>query len=455
MAALFVAAAAATGVIAYASAQAQVDAAYDAQMRMGARMALALTSEELAQAAASRSATAPTPLLSDEDRRALDQFSDWPVYRIWRGGRLAVDSGSIKGLATTPSATDGFSTVSASGGRLRLYTQHVPPQGASSQSASGQGLVIQIGERPEVRTALVSHIALRLALPVLLAAPIIGLVMLWSLRQGLWSLRRVVDGLALRSAYDLTPLDAVGWPADLAALAASINALLARLDAALAKERRFVDAAAHQLRAPLAALKSEAVQLAGQADPAQRDALVQGLGARVEDASEVVEQLLLLARIEFAESLAEPHDLVLETALAIADLENAAETAGVTVTFEPHPASVLAPPGLIRTVAGNLLDNAIAHSPRGASVAVTIEPLPEGPRLRVLDHGAGMSPADRARAFDRFYRGPGAASGSAGLGLSIVAEAVKVMGGQVRLGPRDDGRSGLVAEVVWPRMGRG
>ena len=442
MVALFAAAAAVTGVIAFFSAQGQVDTAYDNQMRMGAHMALALMSEELAEAPAASGGGASPPLLSDEDRKALSQFSDWPVYRIWRGGRLEVVSGSIAGLSPTPPASDGFSTLKVSGGPLRLYTQHVP----------GQSLVVQIGERPGVRSALVTRIALRLALPLLLVTPLIGLVMLWSLRQGLWSLRRVVDGLALRSAYDLTPLDATGWPADLAGLAVSVNALLARLDAALAKERRFVDAAAHQLRSPLAALKTQVSQIAGQTDAVRREELIEGLAPRVERASKVVEQLLLLARIDSADSLSEPCDLALEAALAISEFSVAAEAAGVTVTFQPRPARVMAPAGLVRTVISNLLDNAIRHSPRGAVVDAAIDLQGDQVRLCIADHGVGMVEADRKRAFDRFYRAAGAAPGGAGLGLSIVAEAVKVMGGEVSLKARSDGRSGIAAQVVLSRI---
>ena len=434
---VFAIAAIATGTLAYAMAHRQVDATYDQQMRMGARMAFALTEEERAEGRAADAGG--EPLLSTEDRDALRALADWPLYRIWRDGRLAEAGGpqATPDDRHTPT-TAGFETRVIAGAPWRLYAQAYAP-----------GVWVEIGQPTALRQAVVVGMALRLAIPVLLVFPLVAALLYASVLSGLKVLRSGVERVARQSALDLTPVETEHWPADLDGLAQTINSLLERLAAAVARERRFMDAATHHLRTPLAAIRLEAQQLSEASDlNGARDA-GQTLTQAVDRAATLVDQLLLLARLDAAASEGEPVDITLETALAIADLSPAADRKGVEITLTATPLTVRSQPGLVRAMTAALLDNALRHTPAGGEVAVILAVTDDHGRLSVTDSGEGLDEAQRQVAFERFAQGSGL-RGAGGLGLAIVAEVARGLGGEARLAARSDGRPGLAAEVDFP-----
>lgn len=433
---VFAAAAIATGGLAWAVAQEQVDATYDQQMRLGARTAFALTEEERAEGRAAGSGAGP--LLSAEDRDALRALADWPLYRIWRDGRLS-ETGGPPARADAPApAKPGFATRPLAGAPWRFYDQAFAP-----------GVWVEVGQPTALRRAVVAGIAVKLAGPLLAVFPLVAVLLYASVLSGLKVLRSGVEGVARQSALNLTPVETARWPADLDGLAQTINTLLERLAAAVARERRFMDAAAHHLRTPLASIRLEAQQLADAADLGEARATGQTLTGAVDRAAVLVDQLLLLARLDAAASEGEAVDITLETALAIADLSSAADQKGVEVTLTAVPLTVRSQPGLVRAMTAALLDNALRHTPVGGEVAVTLEGADGRGRLSVVDTGEGLTEAEAQAAFERFRQGAGL-RGAGGLGLAIVAEVAKGLGGEARLGPRIDGRPGLAAEVAFP-----
>lgn len=434
---VFAIAAVATGVLAYAAAQRQVDATYDQQMRLGSRMAFALTEEERAEGRAAE--VGGGPLLSAEDRDALHALADWPLYRIWRDGRLAEAGGPPAAPSEGHAPTSaGFQTRTVAGAPWRFYAQSYAPR-----------VWVEIGQPVALRDTVVGSMALRLAGPVLLAFPLLAALLYASVLSGLKLLRSGVEQVARQSALDLTPVETEHWPADLDGLAQTINTLLERLAAAVARERRFMDAAAHHLRTPLASIRLEAQQLSHSADLGGARDAGQMLTRAVDRAATLVDQLLLLARLDAAASEGEPVDITLETALAIADLSPAADRKGIEITLTATPLTVRSQPGLVRAMTAALLDNAVRHTPPGGDVAVVLDGAQDRGRLSVTDSGEGLDAAQRQDAFERFTQGTGL-RGAGGLGLAIVAEVAKGLGGEARLAARDDGRPGLVAEVAFP-----
>jgi signal transduction histidine kinase len=424
--------------LAYGGARLQVDAAYDAQMRLGAQVVDALTLEERL-----KGGSPGQPLLSREDRQALQAFADWPLYRIWRSGRLVEELGPHGLLPDAPPATEGFATVVTKGARWRLYTRLM----------SGQGLVVQIAQPMSLRQRLVAGMAIRLAVPMLLVLPVIAGLLYGAVLAGLGSLRRGVESLARHAAPNLS--DGTGaaparWPADLDELVDSVNTLLSRLSESLAAERRFIDAAAHQLRTPLAAIRLQAQQLRTETSRQERDALSNDVCVAVDRATTLVEQLLLLARLDAGAMPVEPQAAANDVGLALADLAGVAERKGVLLSLSAAPLTVAAPPGLIRVIAANLIDNAVRHTPAGGVVEVSLSEAKGDVILRVIDTGPGLSEEERAKAFERFRQGA-ASRGGSGLGLAIVAEAARILGGTASLSARIDGLAGLVAEVRAPR----
>jgi signal transduction histidine kinase len=238
-------------------------------------------------------------------------------------------------------------------------------------------------------------------------------------------------------------------------LATTLNAMLARLDAANARQRAFISDAAHELRSPLASLRTQLEVSARLDDPGA--GLATELLPEVDRLSALVDDLLLLARLD--EGAPPPHRQPVDMAELAADVVDRYTTARVPVRLmAPSMSAEHAVPttatcvlgdatGLSRVLA-NLVENAVRHA--ASRVDVSVAGVDSMVRVSVADDGPGIPDADRNRVFDRFTRldaGRGRDSGGAGLGLAIVRDLVRAHGGSVALA---DAKPGLRAEVTLP-----
>lgn len=235
-------------------------------------------------------------------------------------------------------------------------------------------------------------------------------------------------------------------PPELRRLALSFNTTAARLESLLSSQRAFIADASHQLRTPLAALRLrlENVEADG---PDHRPEDLDGALAEVRRLTALVESLLVLARAEDAPA---PTVAVSLAPLVEARLDAwraVAAERGVHLNAAVEHVAVRSDPGRLDQVLDNLLSNALDVAPRGTAVQVSARPLGARVELEVRDAGPGMTPEQRARAFDRFWRSSGSrrTDGGFGLGLPIVRRLVLADGGDVRL---EDAASGGLAVVV-------
>lgn len=433
------------GAAAYVTIQRQINAIYDGQLIIGANVLRALMADELREAGARPPEPAPLmvddSLLSPEDRKAFDEYAEWRMFRVWRDGRVVLLSDTGPPVEAPP-RQDGFSETRGRKALWRIYTLSIPNSDTR----------LQVGERVDIRHVLIRGVALELVAPFLLLAPAMGVLIWWSLRDGLRALRALIGELARRGADDLSPLALESWPRDLHPLVGSINRLFDRIGAAIRKERAFVDDAAHQLRTPLAAIRLQAQLIAGEPDAEERKTLTAELSQGIDRASAMTDRLLTLAKLDSSAAGPGEGDLREATVDALAEFAPLAARRNVTLAFQaPDTAPTGGEPTLLRLVASNLIENAINHAPDGSEVEVLLTREPGQYALTVTDAGPGVPEAERERVMQRFYRGSNAVAGrGAGLGLAIVDEAVRLLSGDIRLLSRADGRSGLVARVVVP-----
>jgi signal transduction histidine kinase len=242
-----------------------------------------------------------------------------------------------------------------------------------------------------------------------------------------------------------------------APLVGELNRLLARLAEAIDAQRAFVADAAHELRSPLTALRLQLQLLARAPDEAAREAARDKLGAAIERSMHLVEQLLTLARNEpeGARSQLQPSHLkplaLDEVArVGIADAHALAAARGTELSLDaPHSVVVQGDSDALRILVRNLIDNAVRYTPANGSVRVHVAAeTGGGARIEVDDSGAGIPPAERERAFDRFFRRDGSAEGGSGLGLAIVKAIADRHGATVALGESPLG--GLRVTVAFP-----
>ena len=319
-------------------------------------------------------------------------------------------------------------------------------------SANG---VAQAAQRASARRETAAEAASKLFPPLLGLALVVVVLMAFALRRGLRPLDSAANDVAARSAASLGPVALEAVPREIAPLVRAINGLLARLAEALSSQRRFLADAAHELRTPVTALQLQ-VQLLDRArgEPARRQAVAE-LQAGIERSRHLVEQLMLVARYgpEGQPVRREPVALGELVRSVVGSMSVKAEQRGIDLgAREVSNPTVPADRNELTVLLNNLVENALRYTPAGGVVDVEAD-LHEGrAALRVVDDGPGIPPAERARAFDRFHRGPDAQAreaGGSGLGLAIVRSIAERHGADVQLLTAPSGR-GLEVRVVFP-----
>jgi len=289
-------------------------------------------------------------------------------------------------------------------------------------------------------------------LPLVALIPLLLAIAWVTVGYGLAPLTGLAGAVRGRGAHSLDPLPAAGLPDELAPLAAALNDLLARLARALAQQREFTADAAHELRTPLAAIRLQAQLVERAGTEAERAEAMGDLRAGIARATRLIDQLLTLARLdpEAGERPFERCDLRRLLAEVVAEAADAAHERGVALAAEDGaPAEITGYPAALRTLAGNLVHNAVRYTPEGGRVRAAVRRESDAVVLEVTDDGPGIAPEERARVTDRFYRVPGNATGGSGLGLAIVRKIAELHRARLVLedGP---GGKGLRAGVRFP-----
>jgi two-component system OmpR family sensor kinase/two-component system sensor histidine kinase QseC len=316
------------------------------------------------------------------------------------------------------------------------------------QTADG---VIQIAQPVQVRQALARAAAARVVIPLILLLPIMIGAVAWIVRRGLLPLRFVAAEVQRRDARTLAPLGTDNLPREVAPLVSELNRLLERLQRAFSAQRAFISDAAHELRSPLTALRLQLQLLDRAPDETERLEARARLGAAVERAIHLVEQLLALARSEPQEAPMdlEKVDLSAAAAEGIKDTHDLALARNIDLGLDATPGLyILGNREALRTLVRNLVDNAVRYTPPGGTVQVRCRSAAPDAVLEVSDTGPGIAAADRERVFDRFYRRAAAQEGGTGLGLAIVKAIAERHGARIDLGEAPGG--GLHIAVSFP-----
>jgi len=229
-------------------------------------------------------------------------------------------------------------------------------------------------------------------------------------------------------------------PSELRPVAASFSRLLDRLLDALAREKRYARNVAHELRNPLAEMRLLADVGCTSRDPDACHAAIRDIGAAAAEMEQTVEALMALTRYEagLESPQPEPVNLCAELRRQARELSVAAEKRALAIALDvPGEVWVYTDSALAHRLFANLLGNAVAHSPRGSTVHVTLDP--EG-IVAVANPAPHLKAADVPRLGERFYQiGSGEKGSHAGLGLSLAQAIARVLGLSLRLALRDDG----------------
>lgn len=295
--------------------------------------------------------------------------------------------------------------------------------------------VIQVAETLELRRTLTRKILIGNLWRQAVLVAVIALVVVVVVQRATRPVRRLSSELEGRPEGDLTPIAAPDAPRELLPLVDATNQVMTRLQHLLDNQSRFVRDTSHQLRTPLAVLKTQ-VQSALRGDVQARQALLE-IQDTVERATVLANQMLSLAKVEQlrhqpdadVNDLAEVvRSVALELSPLIADKDLDFEIATV-------PAPVRSHEWMLRELTRNLLHNAIRHTPTGGVLAVRVLAGAGCAALTIADCGPGISAELSTRLFQPFSAGD--ARGGSGLGLAICQEIVRALGGTISLQNRE------------------
>ncbi len=356
----------------------------------------------------------------------------------------------LKPSRTTPSGQAVYYDDSYLNHDIRVAVIKLPVE---TEDVRGQ-VTVQVAETLSPRTDLLREVLLRMALPQGLLAMLAAAVIWFAVGRGLAPLSALRREIEQRSHRDLSALSVTHVPAEVRPLVESTNGLLHRLSMVLAAQQRFIADAAHQLRTPIAGLRTQTELARRQTSPADVESALAQLQTAAERTTHLVNQLLSLARAEPSAEHAQPMEKLDLDALArevTPERVPRALARNIDLGFEGGDTMPLIAGDdfLLREMLGNLIDNAINYTQAGGHVTVRLAHEQENLRLSVEDDGPGIPEAEREAVLERFHRVLGTGVEGAGLGLAIVREIVTRHGGHIRL-TSGHGNRGTLAQVTLP-----
>jgi two-component system sensor histidine kinase QseC len=413
------------GMVIYTASQTEVDELIDAQLAQSARVLLTLMGHELEEA------KAMPGYLTDDD--IAQQFTEHThkyeqrlAFQMWilEESRIWLRTQSAPQYRLSERSA-GFDDRVIEGSRWRVYVLTDPDA----------KIQVQVGESSERREELRNFIALRVLVPVLLSLPLLALMIWYGVGHAMVPLRNIAADVKNRRPDNLHPIPDTVVPLEAKPLVDALNALFQRLQQAFETERRFTSDAAHELRTPLAALKTQAqVALRATAEDERRLALNRVITG-VDRATHLAQQLLTLARIDPTLWVGrEQVDLPTLASEVLAEIAPVAIARDIDLSLEAGTArEIRGDRAMLAIMLRNLVDNALKYTPAGGKVEVCIRQHGAQIMLSVDDSGPGIPPEERGLVFERFYRQVGTNVPGSGLGLSIVKRIAELHSADVRL----------------------
>lgn len=366
------------------------------------------------------------------------------IFQVWDpNGKLLIGiPDKIKiSLRDTPI---GFSDEAINGNDWRIYADYDHDRNK-----------VVVAELYDIRNQLADDITQNNAYILLVTYPLFGILIWIIVGLALRSITRVSNEISNRASTYLEPVNSTNIPIEIKPLVDELNQLFIRLKLAFDRNKRFAGDAAHELRTPLAALKTHAqVALKSENEIERRNALSKVI-ASVDRSTHIVAQLLTLSRLNQEDALndVKPVELQKLSAEIVAYLVPDALEKNIEIELLSPPANtiVMGNDIALGILIRNIVDNAIRYTPRDGEVKIQIINKENSIIFRVTDSGPGVPVELRERIFERFYRVIGTKAAGSGLGLAIVSQIAELHQAHICLSTPSSG-VGLQFDVAFPRI---
>lgn len=412
----------------------EVEQVLDTRLQEAARMVSSLA----ISGATVTSGSAPAGVLSLPESTTYERQLSCQIWSL--DGRLMARSSGAPN-ESLGEETNGFSDREVDGQAWRVY----------AVSDATKGIRVLVGDRLGLRQRLVSDLIRGLLGPALLIVPFLGFVIWAILGRGLRPLQLMATELKTRRVDDMSPVDANHVPPELAPLANSLNGLFSKVETARRHEREMTAFAAHELRTPLAGLKTQAQVAITAQDSDVRLRALRNIVVSVDRTSRLVRQLLQVSRIDAQYNIDQRDEI------------NLGELMDEIISGETHrgPSRVVLDPALydiklvtnrdLLTVAlRNLHENAVQHIRADGHVSWSTSCDSSCISITVDDDGPGIPESEMSLVTTRFFRGRHKSPHGSGLGLSIVQLAAEKLGASLILRNKNPG-IGLRVTLSLPR----
>ncbi len=340
-------------------------------------------------------------------------------FQIWdNAGNLILKSSNLP-VTEISARTMGFSNSRFSGKNWRVF------------SLTGSDGIYRCitAERIDVRNDLIGDIFAGLLNFFIILVPVLLVTLWFAIRQGLEPLQNLTSQIQSRGAEKLDSISEKNAPEEIRTITDALNQLLSKLGNALAREKRVVSDAAHELRTPLAAVKLHA-ELASKADNAEdRKSSIKHVLEGIDRTTHLVSQLLTLARLDpesFVNKL-QPRNIQQVIIDEVALQTPLAEEKNIELSIIDNDEVIgRVDETSIRLLIRNLLSNAINYTPADGAVSLGVIRENAEAVISIIDNGPGIPAEDRERVLDRFYRSQTHEQTGCGIGLSIVKQVVEL-----------------------------
>ncbi|MCC7036505.1 MAG: sensor histidine kinase N-terminal domain-containing protein [Alphaproteobacteria bacterium] len=406
----------------------EVDEVYDATLAQYAREIDHLTKQGIF--------SVDENLGDDPAAKPQHKYERKIMFRIFENGKMVARSSFIDGLENAPLAP-GYYDRKIDGKRWRIFVL------ASSET----GHIVEVGNRYGIRYEMMRQLILCLLVPAILFLVAAMYLVWWGAARSLKQLVAISSQVDTRDVNDMTPIVDATIPQEVQPLLSALNRLFARVSDSFRREKEFTDNAAHELRTPLAAIKtqaqviekSETFTVEGQAGFANL------LGA-IDRAASMVDSLLAFSRVQSDKSEHAPVDLSALVKRETDELMRFTSWQGRRLATDIAPANIVSGSAQgLSILVRNIIVNALKFTPDNGEVKVSLSSDPRGTVLRVTDTGPGISDTMKDKVFERFFKGQKSVSSGSGLGLAIVKSIADMHGAEIALS--DNQPTGLVFEV--------
>lgn len=375
------------------------------------------------------------------------EYSEYLLFQIWdSNNQLQYKNRGAPDLPFSKDGVPGFGVTTLNGQQWRIYT---------SWNAEHR-FQIQVAEPSSHRKEISGRFAYRLFLFAMFIIPLLAGAIWWAVNRVFRTLQKSADEVSQRTPNDLQMVSVEGAPIEVHPLLHAINHLFERVSKTLEHEQRFTADAAHELRTPLAAIKTNLQVIQRARNDEERAEAVGGLGISVDRATRLVEQLMTLARLDPQydnnQALVQL-DLATLLSAQLPSLQAQADKLQLHFEVQLAPAICSVHQDRFLILFRNLMDNAFRYTPQNGYVKLSCRIDHGEACLTIADSGVGIPMELRERVFERFVRLSDASKPGSGLGLSIVKRIAETHGATIRLLDgltSDSDQVGLSVEIRFP-----